>query len=61
MEPLLIRRARPDDLPAVNDIFNDVVHAGPFAHETAPIPLADRQEWYHRRGPAFPVLVACIS
>lgn len=54
-----IRPATTDDLPAILDIFNQVVATSTAVYSLQPTTLAEREGWYRSRVDAgFPVLVA---
>ncbi len=56
--PFSIRPATPDDLPAVNAVFNAVVQRGPNALEEEEYGESERREWFAARTVKEPVLVA---
>ncbi len=56
-----IRLARRDDLPAINDIYNHFVEHSTCTYQETPEPMAGRQAWFDRHGPAHPVTVAEID
>lgn len=54
-----VRPARPDDVPAILDIYNEAVATTTASWDTRPESLAARQAWYDRRvGLGQAVLVA---
>lgn len=53
----LLRAARPDDLPAINDIYNHYVLTSTCTYQCAPSTLAERQAWLAERSPRHPVRV----
>lgn len=60
--PFAIRAARPDDLPAILAIFNELVLNSTAVYTEEPVSLADRSAWYRERVEAgFPVLVAVAA
>ena len=59
MDALHLRPARPDDLPAILAIYNDVVCHSTAIYALEPATLAQRRAWYDERIAAgYPVLVA---
>ena len=56
---LEIREAHEDDLPAILDIYNDVVATSTAIYRDEPATLADRRSWFAaRQAERQPVLVA---
>lgn len=56
---MLIRDARQDDLPAILEIYNQVIRDTTAIYDENPSTLAQRQEWFAgRQAGGFPVLVA---
>lgn len=54
-----IRAARPEDVPAINAIYNASVAVSTASWDIDPEPLATRQAWFERRARlGHPVLVA---
>ena len=54
-----IRDALPGDLPAILDIYNDVVLTTTAIYDQRPSTLEERRDWFEsRRGQGLPVLVA---
>jgi len=56
--PLIIRPATPDDLAAINAIYNHYVAHSTCVWTTRPCSEVERQAWYQEHGPSQPVLVA---
>ena len=56
--PVVIRPATPDDLTAINAIFNHYVAHSTCVWTTQPCSEAERIAWYQEHGPTMPVLVA---
>jgi phosphinothricin acetyltransferase len=55
-----IRPATPDDLPAILDIYNEVIRHSTAVYCDDPVDLAERQAWFAaRQDKGYPVLVAC--
>src|SRR5688572_4816877 len=55
----VIRAARDADLPALVEIFNDVIATSTAVYFANPVTVADRTAWYEARVNAgYPVLVA---
>jgi len=55
---LIIRPATPDDLAAINAIYNYYVAHSTCIWTTQPCSEAERATWYQEHGPSMPVLVA---
>jgi L-amino acid N-acyltransferase len=55
---LTIRRATPDDLEAITEIYNDAIRSTTATFDTEPKSLADRRQWLETHGERHPVLVA---
>ena len=53
-----IRAARPDDLPAINDIYNFYVLNSTCTYQETPATMEERQTWFKAHGEAHPVTVA---
>ncbi|MGA3268517.1 MAG: N-acetyltransferase family protein [Verrucomicrobiota bacterium] len=53
-----IRLATPDDLAAINAIYNYYVAHSTCVWTTQPCSEAEREAWYQEHGPSMPVLVA---
>ena len=59
VEALLVRDAKVTDLPAICDIFNQVIRDSTATFAPDPVDLADRTVWLDgRQGRGFPVRVA---
>ena len=58
MTNMLIRPARPFDLPEINAIFNYYVSHSTCVWTTTPCTEAERKAWYEEHGEGMPVLVA---
>jgi phosphinothricin acetyltransferase len=56
--PIVIRPATPDDLTAINAIYNYYVAHSTCVWTTQPCSEAERVAWYQEHGPSMPVLVA---
>lgn len=56
--PCAIRLARPDDLPAINEIYNYYVARSTCTYQEAPESLESRHAWLARHGAQHPVTVA---
>lgn len=56
-----IRLARPDDLPAINDIYNYYVARSTCTFQTEPETLADRAAWFAQHDETHPVVVAEVD
>lgn len=54
----IIRPATPDDLVAINAIYNYYVAHSTCIWTTQPCSEAERKAWYQDHGPSMPVLVA---
>lgn len=56
---LTIRPAEPTDLPAILDIYNDIIATSTAVYALAPVSLENRRHWYEERTTAgYPILVA---
>jgi L-amino acid N-acyltransferase YncA len=56
---MLVRDATEDDLPAILEIYNDVIATSTAVYRDAPATLDDRVAWWRaKREPGFPTLVA---
>jgi len=55
---LTIRRARPEDVPAITEIYNEAVLTTTATFDTEPKSLADRQAWFAGHDERHPILVA---
>jgi len=55
---LTIRLATPDDLPAINDIYNHFVLTSTCTYQTEPETMVARRAWLDAHGHAHPVTVA---
>jgi phosphinothricin acetyltransferase len=53
-----IRLARPEDLPAINDIYNHYVRHSTCTYQETPEPIEARRAWFERHGPEHPITVA---
>ena len=57
--PITLRPAVPDDLPAIQDIYNDAVLTLAATYDIEPQPLSARIRWYDdHREQGLPVVVA---
>jgi len=56
--PVVIRPATPDDLTAINAIYNYYVAHSTCVWTTQPCSEAERIAWYQEHGSSMPVLVA---
>lgn len=55
---LAIRAAKPGDLKAITDIYNEAVKTTVAAFDTEPKTEAEQRLWFESQGPRRPVLVA---
>jgi L-amino acid N-acyltransferase YncA len=53
-----VRLARRDDLERINVLYNFYVGASTCTYQETPEPMAARQAWFERHGPAHPITVA---
>ena len=59
MSSIEIRHATPEDLPAILDIYNEVIANSTAVYKDDPLTLDDRREWLEEHARAgYPVLVA---
>lgn len=57
--PITLRNATEADLPAILDIYNEVILTTTAVYSEQPHTLQMREAWYHeRRAAGFPVIVA---
>ena len=56
-----IRCATPEDLPAINDIYNHFVLNSTCTYQEEPETMRDRHAWFAAHGPAHPVTVALLA
>lgn len=57
-----LRAAQAADLPALLDIYNDVIATSTAIYTEAPTTLDERRTWFDaRRGAGFPVIVADVD
>src|SRR5690349_3638818 len=61
MPDVTIRPATPDDLPAINAIYNHYVLHSTATYQEEPEPMDGRRAWFARHGPAYPVTVAVMD
>lgn len=57
-EPVRLRLATQDDLPAINDIYNYFVVHSTCTYQTDPEPMESRARWFANHGGVHPVTVA---
>jgi phosphinothricin acetyltransferase len=56
---MIIRDARPDDLPGILAIYNDVIATSTAVYSDQPVTLENRRTWWEGRvAQGYPVLVA---
>jgi L-amino acid N-acyltransferase YncA len=56
---LIIRPAELADLPAILDIYNDIIATSTAVYALEPVTLQDRRRWYDERTAAgYPIMVA---
>jgi len=59
MNPMTVRPACADDVPAMAAIYNDVIATSTAIYSTQPSSLPERLDWFRARtGAGFPVLAA---
>jgi L-amino acid N-acyltransferase YncA len=56
-----IRPATPDDLPAINDIYNHYVFHSTCTYQETPEPIESRRAWFTHHGQNHPIIVAADS
>ena len=61
MSTTQLRDATPDDLPAINDIYNHYVLHSTCTYQLEPETLEDRRRWFEAHGDRYPVVVAEID
>ncbi len=57
----MIRRATPDDLPAITEIYNDAVLNTIATFDTQPKTLEEQKAWFDEHGMKYPLMVAEID
>jgi L-amino acid N-acyltransferase len=55
---IVIRKASPEDIPAITDIYNDAVLNLTASFDTRPKTLEEQQKWFEEHREHYPVLVA---
>jgi phosphinothricin acetyltransferase len=55
---MLLRDARPDDLPAIDAIYDHYVATSACTYQLEPDGLDARIAWFERHGPRHPIIVA---
>lgn len=55
---VLIRHARPEDLPAITEIYNEAVAQTVATFDTRPVSLDEQRHWLAEHGGKYPVMVA---
>jgi len=58
---ILVHPATPDDLAAINDIYNYYVLNSTCTYQETPDTLDDRRAWFASHGPRHPVTVATLD
>lgn len=58
---ILVRPATPDDVAAMNDIYNHYVLNSTCTYQETPDTLDDRRAWFEAHGPRHPVTVAMLG
>lgn len=53
-----IRRAKPEDLEAITDIYNDAILKTTATFDTEPKTLEEQKHWFERHDSRYPILVA---
>jgi phosphinothricin acetyltransferase len=63
MDPVVVRKAEPGDLPQLTDLYNHYVRTSPATFDLEPVPLERRREWMGRYADTGPhrLLVAEIE
>jgi len=61
MQDVTIRPARPDDLPAINDIYNHYVVHSTATFDEEPMTESARRAWWQAHAGRYPVLVAACD
>ena len=56
--PLSLRLATPDDLAAINDIYNHYISSSTTTYDEQPRSLEERRAWFAGHGGKLPVTVA---
>jgi phosphinothricin acetyltransferase len=58
---LEIRRAKPQDIAAITDIYNEAIRTTTATFDTEPKTIAERTEWLESHDERHPVLVAVLD
>jgi L-amino acid N-acyltransferase len=58
---ILVRPATPDDLVAMDDIYNYYVLSSTCTYQEVPETLDERRTWFEEHGPRHPVTVATLE
>jgi phosphinothricin acetyltransferase len=58
---VIIRRAVPNDIPAITEIYNEAILTTVATFDTEPKTIAEREEWFLAHGDRHPVLVAVVD
>lgn len=61
MAEQIVRRARPDDLPAITAIYNHWVLTSPATFDIEPFTAASRRAWFDEHDDAYPLYVAEVE
>lgn len=56
--PARVRRAAPEDLPAIVDIYNEAIVTTTATFDTEPKTVPERRAWFESHGERHPILVA---
>ena len=60
-QAFMIRHARPEDLPAITEIYNEAILTTTATFDTEPKTPDERQAWFDAHNSAHPILVAEVD
>jgi len=55
---IIVRKATPDDLTAITEIYNQAILKTTATFDTEPKSLEEQKVWFESHGPKYPILVA---
>lgn len=58
---ITVRRATPNDLPVITEIYNDAVLNTIATFDTQPKTPEAQQQWFSEHGPKYPIMVADVD
>ena len=54
---ITVRRACPEDIKAITEIYNEAIAKTVATFDTAPVSVDDQQRWLAEHGGKYPVMV----